>query len=141
MVSKKEIEVQIIPQYVTSGIRDIAEKEANASIPMEQKTVKNTFKLEGAVSQGANRDTGQTANTGQGEVAPKEMNANFCTDSLFTTVLEAEAGVKATGAEAVVTPAAVVAVAKIPAEEETTGKNQFFVSMTTLAALQLFCTL
>ena len=61
--------------------------------------------------------------------------------SLFTTVLEAEAGVKATVAEAVVTPAVVVAVAKIPAEEGTTGKNQFFVSMTTLAALQLFCTL
>ena len=125
-MSKKEIELGVIPQYVTSGIRDIVEKEANASIPMKQKTVMNTFKLEGAVSHGANRDTGQTANTGQGEVAPKEMNANFCTDSLLTTVLEAEAEVKATGAEAGVTRAAVAAVEKIPAEEGRTGKQSVF---------------
>ena len=88
---------------------------------MKQKTVMNTFKLEGAVSHGANRDTGQTANTGQGEVAPKEMNANFCTDSLLTTVLEAEA--KATEAEAGVTRTAGAAVEKITAEEGRTGKQ------------------
>ena len=91
-MSKREIKLRIIPQYVTSGIGDIAEKEANAFIPMKQKTVKNTFKVEGAVSHGANRDTGQTANTGQGEVAPKEINATFCTDSLFTTALEVGGG-------------------------------------------------
>ena len=62
-------------------------------------------------------DTGQTANTGQGEVAPKELNANFGTDSLLTTVLEAEAEAKATGAEAGVTRTAVATVEKIPAEE------------------------
>ena len=50
------------------------------------------------------------------------MNANFCTDSLLTTVLEAEAEVKATGAEAGVTQAAVGAVEKIPAEEGKKGK-------------------
>ena len=76
------------------------------------------------MSHGANRDTGQTANTG--EVAPKEINATFCTDSLFTTALEAEAGVKATGAEAGITRAAVVAVEKIPAEEGTTGQKSVF---------------
>ena len=52
----------------------------------------------------------------------KEINANFCTGSLLTTVLEAEAAEKATVAEAGVTRAAVAAVAKIPAEEGRTGK-------------------
>ena len=65
----------------------------------------------------------------------------FCVTVPLTTVLEAEAGVKATGADAGVTRAAVAAVEKIPAEEGTTGKNLYFDSLTTLAALQLFCTL
>ena len=69
---------------------------------------------------GANTDTGQTANTGQGEVAQKDMNANSFINNESTTVLLAEAELKATEAEVGVTPvqAAVGEVERKAAKEE-----------------------